>query len=178
MARHGRPRRRAKRRSFQIRCPRSAWVLLTVVTAILAVGVYLLFLPTNSKSPDTAADATAPTVSPVALGQKIYAEQCASCHGKNLEGEKNWKRPAANGGLRAPPHDATGHTWHHSDKVLFEITKYGGQRFAPPSFKSNMPKYSDVLSDAEIRAVLAYIKSKWPPRVREIQAGITKRSRQ
>ena len=58
------------------------------------------------------ADATDPEL--VALGASVYAQHCAACHGRELEGEPNWRRRKADGTLPAPPHDATGHTWHHS----------------------------------------------------------------
>jgi hypothetical protein len=51
----------------------------------------------------------------VERGKIVYEEQCANCHGEHLEGEPNWQRRKPNGELPAPPHDASGHTWHHSD---------------------------------------------------------------
>lgn len=63
----------------------------------------------------------------VERGTPLYAENCASCHGVNLEGQPNWRSPNADGTPPAPPHDDTGHTWHHSDKLLFEYTKLGGE---------------------------------------------------
>ena len=101
----------------------------------------------------------------VALGERIYAEQCASCHGVNLEGQPDWRRRLANGRLPAPPHDETGHTWHHTDDVLFAITRYGVEAFAPAGYESDMPAYEGVLTDDEIIAVLSYIKSTWPEEV-------------
>jgi hypothetical protein len=80
------------------------------------------------------------------------------------------------GGFPAPPYDETGHTWHHSDTQLFDITKQGGQALAPADFKSNMPPFGDTLSDAEIWAVLAYIKSRWPDQIRQRQAEINRRA--
>ena len=61
----------------------------------------------------------------VGLGKNVYAENCASCHGIALEGQANWRQRDADGYLLAPPHDETGHTWHHSDTYLFLMTKYG-----------------------------------------------------
>src|SRR5947207_15222930 len=61
----------------------------------------------------------------VAHGKAVYTEQCASCHGANLEGEPNWQKRRPNGRLPAPPHDRTGHTWHHSDRQLFDMVKNG-----------------------------------------------------
>jgi mono/diheme cytochrome c family protein len=108
----------------------------------------------------------------VARGQTVYAEHCASCHGAQLEGQPNWQTRNADGRLPAPPHDATGHTWHHPDRVLFEITKYGIARFAPPGYLTDMPAYEGTLDDAAICAVLAYIKSTWPPNIRAAQERI------
>jgi mono/diheme cytochrome c family protein len=110
----------------------------------------------------------------VAQGKQLYLQHCASCHGVELEGQPGWQRPLPDGGLPAPPHDPDGHTWHHADRLLFEITKFGGQALAPPEFKSNMPAFGQTLSDAEIWAVLAFIKSRWPEEIRARQAEITR----
>jgi len=104
----------------------------------------------------------------VARGEQIYTENCASCHGANLEGQPNWRVPGENGRLPAPPHDATGHTWHHTDEVLFGLTKYGAAKFAGlKNYETDMPVYEDVLSDEEIVAVLSYIKAQWPRDIRQ-----------
>jgi mono/diheme cytochrome c family protein len=110
----------------------------------------------------------------VARGEQLYLEHCASCHGVELEGQPGWQRPLPDGGLPAPPHDPDGHTWHHPDRLLFEITKFGGQALAPPEFKSNMPAFGQTLSDPEIWAVLAFIKSRWPEEIRARQEEITR----
>ncbi|MDF1608618.1 cytochrome c [Hoeflea sp. YIM 152468] len=105
----------------------------------------------------------------LALGQTLYGENCASCHGVKLEGQvKDWQSPGADGLMPAPPHDETGHTWHHPDEILFEITKYGIVAAANlTNYTSAMPVYEDVLTDAEIIAVLSYIKSTWPDEIRD-----------
>jgi mono/diheme cytochrome c family protein len=113
----------------------------------------------------------------VAAGQSVYAVACAECHGGNLEGEPNWRTPHPDGSLPAPPHDAGGHTWHHPDKVLFGITRDGGASVAPKGFPSRMPAFAGRLSDREIWAVLAYIKSTWPPEIRERQEALSRRAR-
>ena len=98
----------------------------------------------------------------VARGKAVYLSACGSCHGESLEGEPNWRRPLSDGSYPAPPYDGTGHTWHHSDELLFRITKHGGQEIDVDGFKRNMPSFMGLLSDEEIWAVLAYIKSSWP----------------
>jgi mono/diheme cytochrome c family protein len=108
----------------------------------------------------------------VAEGQAVYAAQCARCHGGNLEGQPNWRERQANGRLPAPPQDASGHSWHHPDSVLFGITKHGIAAYAPAGYQSDMPAFDGVLTDAEIAAVLSYIKSRWPPEVQARQARI------
>ena len=110
----------------------------------------------------------------VAQGQGVYGAQCARCHGSNLEGQPNWQDRLANGRLPAPPHDASGHTWHHPDAQLFDITKHGLAPYAPAGYQSDMPAFDGTLSDEQIAAVLAYIKSKWPADIRERQARINR----
>ena len=106
-------------------------------------------------------------------GRQIYADQCASCHGAQLEGQPDWKTPLPSGRLPAPPHDAGGHTWHHPDDILFRIVKEGTAAIVGGGYKSDMPGFADLLSDAEIRAVLAYIKSTWPERERTYQENVS-----
>jgi len=104
----------------------------------------------------------------LAAGKILYAENCASCHGVNLEGQPNWQGRDSDGYLPAPPHDETGHTWHHDDALLFGITKFGIAKYAGgDDYKTRMPAYEEILTDNEIRAVLSYIKSQWPQELRE-----------
>jgi len=109
----------------------------------------------------------------VALGTGVYVQHCAVCHGATLEGQPNWRRRLPNGRLPAPPHDASGHTWHHPDALLFGITKHGlVPPYAPAAYASDMPAFASLLSDDEIRAALAYIQSRWPKQVIEARAGM------
>jgi len=111
----------------------------------------------------------------IQTGQILYVTNCASCHGINLEGQPNWRSPKGDGILPAPPHDATGHTWHHDNALLFEYTKFGGQGALATrgitDFNSGMPAFKDVISDEDIWNVLAYIRSTWPERNKKTQAG-------
>jgi mono/diheme cytochrome c family protein len=107
----------------------------------------------------------------VAAGKLIYDQHCASCHGVHLEGQPNWQRKLPSGRLPAPPHDATGHTWHHPDGELFVITKKGPSGVVP-GYASDMPAFEGVLGDQQIRDVLAFIKSQWPPDIAARQKQI------
>lgn len=101
----------------------------------------------------------------VEQGRALYADYCAACHGAQLEGETNWRDRDQDGYLPAPPHDVTGHTWHHPDAQLFAITKYGIEAIVGNGYKSRMMGYQDILTDKEILSILAFIKSTWPEAV-------------
>lgn len=130
-----------------------AGVCVLALTAIGGITAWLT-IPSGGR-----ADPGNPTQ--VALGKTVYAQHCASCHGANLEGQPNWRDPKPDGRFPAPPHDASGHTWHHPQDMLFGITKQGIQAFAP-EYKSDMPAFDGTLTDEEIWAVLAFIASSWP----------------
>jgi mono/diheme cytochrome c family protein len=121
---------------------------------------------------DSLNSADASNAKAVALGEKLYAAKCAECHGQNLEGQPEWRSLKEDGTLPAPPHDDSGHTWHHDDQLLFKYTKLGGVGVAPPSFKSAMPGFGADLSDSDIWAVLSYIKSRWSPKAQARQAQL------
>jgi mono/diheme cytochrome c family protein len=113
----------------------------------------------------------------VATGRTLYAEHCASCHGASLEGQPDWRTRKADGRMPAPPHDASGHTWHHPDETLFAITRDGLAKHAPPGYQTDMPGFGGTLSDEQIRAVLAFIKSTWPSEVRARQETASAQAR-
>ena len=150
---------------------RKLWAIAAAVPALAALGAFLLRHGSGEiADPENAAQ--------VARGRLVYAAQCAHCHGDKLEGQADWRTRQPNGRLPAPPHDATGHTWHHSDQVLFGITKYGiTPPYGPAGYDSDMPAFADVLSDSEINAVIAYLKSLWPPDIRDRQRRITEQTR-
>lgn len=114
----------------------------------------------------------------IAAGQRVYAASCANCHGKTLEGQPDWQSPLPSGRMPAPPHDDTGHTWHHPSGVLFEITKHGlVPPNAPADYQSDMPAFGAMLSDEEIWAVLSFIASSWGEQAKAWQRDIDAQSR-
>jgi mono/diheme cytochrome c family protein len=143
------------------------------VAAGLLVGSLLVAILGGRLFPGSASDAVV-SAEVIAQGRQVYADQCAACHGANLEGQPDWRSPLPSGRLPAPPHDASGHTWHHPDDMLFRIVKEGTAAIVGGGYESDMPAFADVLGDADIRAVLAYIKSTWPERERGYQQAVTR----
>jgi mono/diheme cytochrome c family protein len=141
------------------------------------IAVLLLSACSEAPAPGDDPRADAHDTARIALGAKVYARQCAACHGAKLEGQPDWRKRLANGRLPAPPHDESGHTWHHPDRLLFAITKNGlVEPYAPKDYESDMPAFGGKLSDEEIWAVLAYIKSHWTSRdVLDARAQMTRR---
>ena len=110
----------------------------------------------------------------ITAGAQLYADNCASCHGANLEGQPKWQMRNDDGSLPAPPHDETGHTWHHDNQLLFNYTKLGGQLLLEQrdidGSASRMPGFAESLTDDEIWDILAFIQSTWPEDIKDVQA--------
>ena len=153
---------------------------MSLKKSVVGAAVVILTGCGGSQSdPSSRADASNGAL--VATGAKIYAQHCAACHGAKLEGQPNWRARLPNGRLPAPPHDESGHTWHHPDGVLFGITKHGlvPGRYAPPGYESDMPAFAGKLTDEEIWAVLSFIESHWKsPDVLEARAEIVRNARE
>ena len=76
---------------------------IVVIFLFLGMGIYytqffsgVIVTNISLKPNDT------PTIN---LGVSVYAKNCASCHGANLEEQINWRQRDSNGYLHAPPHD-------------------------------------------------------------------------
>jgi mono/diheme cytochrome c family protein len=148
-----------------------AWLALGSVVLAVAIGTWFFSFGVLSGSPQINPN----DPEQVALGRQIYAGHCAMCHGDNLEGQPDWKTRKPNGRLPAPPHDASGHTWHHPDQQLMLITKKSLSAVVP-GYESDMPSFEGVLTDGEIAAVLAYIESHWPNEIQERQRQLTRQA--
>lgn len=141
--------------------------LILVAAAGLAAAAVVMWR--DHAAPGTAA----PDQAAIAFGQRVYDQNCASCHGAALQGQPDWKIPNENGRYRAPPHDETGHTWHHADALLERIIRQGSAAVVGNGYESDMPGFAGILSEDEIAAVLSYIKSTWPEKERAFQRRIT-----
>ena len=97
-------------------------------------------------------------------GKRLFAANCAVCHGTGGQGQADWHIPNEDGTLPPPPLNGDGHTWHHSDGLLYRIVSMGGQFQEVPDlsgFRSAMPAFGERLSRDEIVQVLTYVKSLW-----------------
>ena len=139
---------------------------LGLISLLSVAGLSIGLFAASFAAPATATGLF-PYTDPVAVrrGKALYGENCAACHGANLQGEGNWRVRDADGYLPAPPHDSSGHTWHHPDKQLFMITKYGTEKVVGGGYKSRMLGFGHSLVDDDILSIMAYIKSTWPPGV-------------
>lgn len=97
----------------------------------------------------------------VAQGRSLYIQACQECHGDAATGDG-----AVTG---TPVHSVAGHTWHHADGQLADIIL---GRLVYPERK--MPSYARQLSEKDVQAILAYLKSNWPLEQRAYQAEASK----
>ena len=155
--------------------PISARTGTLVAAALVLLGTVAVAVLAQQAEPDGASVGVLGQVADaelLELGKELYDANCASCHGANLEGQPDWKRRLDNGRMPAPPHDASGHTWHHPDQDLLVIVRDGLGAIVP-GYESDMPTFGGTLTDEDIGAILAFIKSTWPEREREFQAAVT-----
>jgi mono/diheme cytochrome c family protein len=139
------------------------------VKYLLAIGL-LFLIPACSTGQDTGAsavhiDATVEAEEIISEGKVLYLANCATCHGVNLQGNPNWRSGTDKDGQSLPPPlNGTGHTWHHSPKVLHEILKYG-LKIYDENYEGKMVG-NENLTDKEIYSILEYIESVWPEELR------------
>ena len=95
------------------------------------------------------------------LGKELYQANCAFCHGDKLQGQPHWDKKYIEGKRPAPPLNASGNIALLSNRELFEITKYGGQPFAPPGYINEMPAFEMLLKDSQIWAILAFLRAEF-----------------
>ena len=72
-------------------------------------------------------------------GHEIFIQKCMACHGESGDGK-----------LPGQPNFSKGDAFYKSDSVLIDVNREG---------KGVMPGFDGVLSEEEIRNVVAYIKT-------------------
>jgi mono/diheme cytochrome c family protein len=84
-----------------------------------------------------------------------------------------------------PPHNANGHTWHHSDRQLTQMVLEGSgemgemmrRMMGVSADTPRMPAWQGTLTEEDVGAILAYIKSWWTEEQRDWQARVSKTDR-
>ena len=139
---------------------------MTVAVVATLMGAACSTGPTSSEQITEETSSAPPRVETVGTdtsfdgeGLALYAANCQVCHG-DREGE------GATGG--APPHNGTGHTWHHPDAQLVDWVLNG-------KFPGAMPSFEARLTEEQIDTILSYIRSWWSTEQRETQADVSKR---
>jgi mono/diheme cytochrome c family protein len=136
-----------------------------------AMAVYLKSLPADQEAPRPAAP---PPQELMKLGEKLYGQHCADCHGKNGGGA------AGEDGSPAYPPLAGNRTLLAQEPVnAIRIVLNGG--FAPSTAGNprpyGMPPYSPVLNDAEVAAVVSYVRASWGNAARMVSPADVNRYR-
>ncbi len=109
-------------------------------------------------------------VNQVRLGQAVYQRHCSVCHGPDGRGQPgDWRVRGPDGRYPPPPLDDSAHAWHHPTAELRRLIAQG----VPGSA---MPAWQGRLSEGEIEAVVAYIKSLWSDPVYAVWYDIERRA--
>lgn len=93
-------------------------------------------------------------------GRKLFAQNCASCHGSQAQGAPQWSTPGADGKYPPPPLNGSAHTWHHPTPVLKRTIREG-----TIAIGGKMPPWGDKLSDEDMEAIIAWFQSFWPDEI-------------
>lgn len=97
----------------------------------------------------------------VSRGAQVYALHCFACHGE---------ADGSNRVAGVPIHGPRGHTWHHRDSQLITLIVNGSQR-PEASGDVRMPAWGEILTQEDVRAVLAYIKTWWSDAQHDLRAA-------
>lgn len=138
--------------------PLAVLLPLTLVAAIiLLIGSLVVYRLINPPAPPTVTSSGVITVqgqtlTPSQLGQgkQLYELHCAFCHGVNLEGQLNWQ----NNPQLARPLDPTSPSRQYPDAQLLQIIAEGKP-------DTPMQGYADSLTEADMAAIIGYLKTHW-----------------
>ena len=148
-------------------------LLIFVVVLLLALGGFFYFMTKSQPVAEIKQIDDEVLYAQIQLGSQLYATNCASCHGEQLQGNPKWNITTDEDGDNLPPPlNGTGHTWHHSPEQLFNIIKYG-LKIYNEGYKGKMQGNPD-LSDEDVWSILAYIKNVWPESIRQKYDSMTK----
>ncbi len=125
---------------------------------VQAIAVYLQSLP----APAASDGANVARASDYEAGSRLYAKQCEACHGSDGAGVEGVY----------PPLDANGAITGPTGANAIRSVLLGG---FPPATAGNprpysMPPFASRLSDAEVAAVVNYVRQSWSNRAPGVQA--------
>ncbi|WP_155806618.1 c-type cytochrome [Mariprofundus ferrooxydans] len=140
-------------------------------TNLLIMCLCMVALPAcNASSSDKAVRWYSPEQ--VELGARVFADNCAQCHGLQAQGlVKDWKQRLPDGSYPPPPLNGSAHAWHHRLPLLVEIIQQGGALY-----DGKMPGFKSSLSEAEQRAAIAWFQSLWSDEIYRLWAADRKSS--
>ena len=135
---------------------------LAGMLSLLCMVSLLVLLPawSHAKPLQPARSVVSSDNATIAQGERLFARDCAICHGKKAIGEDatrpqgGWHQGV---GQVAPALNGTGHAWHHPPAHFFEKIKHGTR-----VENSRMVGWKGRLTDYEILSVIAYFQSLWP----------------
>jgi mono/diheme cytochrome c family protein len=118
-----------------------------------AMAVYLKALPKRDSEPPPTSQARLVEPAVMELGRKVYAKDCALCHGDEGKGQ----------GVAYPPLAGNRSITMSSPVNSIRMVLNGG--YAPGTYKNprpyGMPPFNHILSDDEVAAVVTYIRVAW-----------------
>jgi mono/diheme cytochrome c family protein len=117
-----------------------------------AMAVFLTSLPSTPTDTDPR-EVPRPGTAVMDRGSRLYGDHCAQCHGERGEGvARAYPALAGNRAVTLP-----------NTSNLVQVVLHGG--FAPATRGNprpyGMPPYAVLLSDADVAAVLSYIRASW-----------------
>ena len=110
-----------------------------------------------------------PNKEDILRGKALFANNCATCHGPEGIGPQSpaLKVKRKDGKFQPPALNGTAHTWHHAPSLLRKIIAKGGNSYGK-GYEGWMPEFEAALTQKERDAILKYVHSLWPEKVKKI----------
>lgn len=141
----------------------------------LAIAV-IAYVSANSRSVELRASVT--NKEQVAVGRRVYQDNCEACHGVQLKGLPTWHKTVQGDVSRAGTAlNTVGDVWQASDNHIFQVISEGTRPIpegAQPVIIHPEP-FKGTLTEDEIWGVMAFIKTTWTVKQRVAQEETTQR---
>jgi len=131
--------------------PSTPWLIVLLIPVLIAIpiGLWSIVTFTREATPGlTLTNPFLPDESSLKIGQQVFTENCAVCHGEAGRGNG----PAAAGLSLKPPDYGNGHLDIHTDGDIFYWIQNGISQGSP------MPAFKDKLTDDQIWNVVNYVR--------------------